>query len=116
MFFDYYHRLLAGNHGVGLCGDGGPAVDACVAQPSALAFNGGSLYVQTPGYLRKISLGATPVISSVAGPLPQRSCTDGFAAGSCFNVFSGGLAFGPLGELYILDYGNYTVNKITNLQ
>ncbi len=37
---------IAGNHGEGFCGDGGPATDACLDRPAGLAFDKqGNLYI-----------------------------------------------------------------------
>ncbi len=73
---DGKYHIVAGTGAAGYSGDGGLATAARLAQPGPLAFdNSGNLYICDYSTLRKVSSGASPVITTVAGTV------DGVAEG-----------------------------------
>jgi sugar lactone lactonase YvrE len=95
-------------------GDNGPAVDAQLSGPAGVTQDSaGNLYIADFGnnVIRRISNG---IITTVAG-----SGTQGYSgdAGPAINaeLFNpSGVALDPAGNLYISDYGNNVIRKVTN--
>lgn len=104
---------LAGNGQPGWLGDGGPAHDAALAAPSALALDAaGDLYLSDPGVhvIRKVSRDG--VITTVAGSGQRGFAGDGGAAIDAQLAGPDGIAVGDGGALYIGDRLNSRVRKI----
>jgi len=104
---------LAGNGLPGRGGDGGPARDATLAAPSALARDAaGNLYVSDPGshVVREVS--PDGVISTVAGTGDRGFEGDGGPAIDAVLAGPDGVAVGSDGTLYIGDRLNSRVRKI----
>ncbi|HEX2203893.1 MAG TPA: RHS repeat-associated core domain-containing protein [Longimicrobium sp.] len=103
------------------CGDGGPATQAQMAWPQALAFGrDGALYVSDAGNdrVRRFEVGGT--IRTVAGTGSSVGCTrstdlcgDGGHAAAAQLGWPDQLAFGPDGGLYIADTFNGKVRRIS---
>ena len=111
---------VAGNATLGYSGDSGPATSAQLAEPFGLTVDAaGDIYIADIGNLviREVN-GATGVISTVAG---NGQYTDigvplgdgGLATNATFNFYWGGVALDASGNLYIADYGNERVRKVT---
>jgi sugar lactone lactonase YvrE len=98
--------MVAGNGTSGYSGDGGPATQAQLADPSGLALDeAGNLYIADTGnqVIRKVSNG---VITTVAGNFASQSSSsgDGGLATSARLNFPNDVAVDPLGRLYISEY------------
>ena len=92
-------------------GDGGPAVDAWIEQPWAIAVGAdGSLYIAT-GSCRVRRVGPDGIISTIAGKGTYGFSGDGGPAVDA-ETCPYDLAVGPDGSLYLADYPNYRVRRI----
>ena len=110
----------------GFSGDGGPATQADISFVQGVAVDSsGNIYIAdtTNGVVRKVSPPgaiATPagVISTFAGVAPatgvitQGYSGDGGTATSAKLSQPSGVAVDSSGNVYITDYGNYTVRKV----
>src|SRR5438445_458095 len=107
------HATVAGSGTAGFSGDGGPAIVAQLKQPDGLAVDSaGNLYISdSPNHrVRKVSGG---VITTLAGTgVPGFTIGEGPAAKMQIN-FPVGLCVDSTGNLYIADYGNNLVRKVT---
>jgi len=106
-------RFVVGSAGTRFGGDGGPAVDALLNFPSAVAVDeAGHLYIaDTMNHrVRKVDA-ATGRISTVAGTGHKRCAGDGGPAAAAALNEPTALAAGQ-GRLYIADQGNHRVRCI----
>jgi hypothetical protein len=105
---------VAGNGAGGFSGDGGPATSARLDRPSGVAVDAaGNLYfADTNNHrIRKVTPGG--VISTVAGNGAAGFSGDGGPATSAQLYDPRGVAMDAAGNLYIADYGNDRIRKIT---
>ncbi|WP_256788692.1 serine/threonine-protein kinase [Frankia sp. AvcI1] len=98
----------------GSAGDGGPAVNATLYQPSGLALgDDGSLYVADRGEDTVRRIDRSGRITLVAGrPGTYGNRGDGRAATAALLDDPTGLALGPDGSLYIADAGNDVIRRV----
>jgi len=107
-------HTIAGNGAVGYTGNNGPATAASLNYPYGLAFDGGgNLYISDDlnNVIRKVD--AAGIITTIAG-----NDTLGFSgdngpatAAKLYEPF--GINFDNSGNLYVADFGNNIVRKIT---
>jgi len=105
---------VAGNGMQGGGGDGGPATSAQLSFPTGVAVDSiGNLYIADNfnNRIRKVSNG---VITTVAGNGTQGGGGDGGPAISAQLSTPYGVAVDSAGNLYIADYGNSGVRKVSN--
>lgn len=108
---------IAGNGVAAFSGDGGPASAAQVSAPSGLIFDSaGHLYIADYGNqrIRKIDK-LTGIISTVVGTGVGGFLGDGGAATAARINDPQGLVFDSLDNLYISDYANACIRKVTKL-
>ncbi len=104
---------VAGNGSFGEAGNGGPATSAQLSHPQAVAVDGsGNLYIADAAMIRKVTPGGT--ITTVAGNGISGYAGDGGPAisaqiGPCY-----GLAADSGGNLYLSDYSNNVIRKVTS--
>jgi len=106
--------VVAGTGTPGFSGDNGPATSAKLADPEGLAVDSaGNLYIADTGNnrIRKVSNG---VITTVAGTGTQGFSGDNGPATNAELWQPQGLAVDSAGNLYIADYENSRVRKVTN--
>jgi RHS repeat-associated protein len=99
----------------GPIGDGGPATQAAVVQPYAVALGpDGDLYIGTNSRdhhrIRKVDRNGT--ITTVAGTGQAGYSGDGGPATEAMIYHPYGLAVAPDGSLYIADLGNFRVRRV----
>ena len=105
---------VAGKGKSGSSGDGGPATQAALDDPSGLAIDGsGNLYIADTGNdrVRRVDA-ATGLITTVAGTGEEGFSGDGGPATQAALDEPHGLAFGGAGNLYIADTGNDRVRRV----
>jgi len=104
---------VAGNGDYGYSGDGLLAKDAQIA-PQGLAVDpAGNLYISNwPGAVREISA-ATSTISTIAGNSSSNLLGDGGSATMALLDDPQGVALDASGNLYIADYGDFRIRKVT---
>ena len=104
---------IAGNGTGGYSGDGGPATDAQIYNPSYVRFdNAGNLYFNDPGnsVIRKIDASGT--VTTVAGNGTTGYSGDGGPATAAELSQPYGIVKDNSGNMYIADYGNNVIRKV----
>ncbi len=99
--------------GTALPGDGGSATKARLSDPRGLAFDSlGNLYIADAGNWRLRRVSTTGIITTVAGNGTFNYSGDG---GPAFRaqIYPAGLALDGGGNLYIAEYFNDTVRKVS---
>jgi uncharacterized protein (TIGR03437 family) len=105
---------VAGTGVDGFSGDGGPATTAQLNSPRGIALDGaGNLYIADSGNarIRKVSGG---LISTVAGNFANPGTGDGGPATSAGLYFPASVAVSSSGDLYIADYDDYRIRKVSS--
>jgi uncharacterized protein (TIGR03437 family) len=98
----------------GFSGDGGPALSAGLSAPSGVAVDSeGNFYFADTfnNRVRKVSNG---VIETVAGNGTEGFAGDGGPATGAELSIPDNVALDSEGNLYIVDYGNYCIRKVSN--
>jgi len=106
---------VAGTGGTGYGGDGGPATQAQLANPFAVAVDGtGNLYIADPGNnrVRKVAAGSG-TITTVAGTGVAGYGGDGGPATQALLSAPTFVAVDGAGNLYIVDLNNNRVRKVS---
>jgi len=106
--------ILAGTGTPGFGGDGGPAASAQLNSPSGLVVDAQSnLYIADTGNSRIRMIGADGVIRTIAGNGAADFDGDGGPALSAALNTPMGLAVDSSGNLFIADFGNNRIRKLT---
>ncbi|MEO5643951.1 MAG: T9SS type A sorting domain-containing protein [Bacteroidia bacterium] len=104
---------VAGNGTSGFSGDGGQATSAQISSPIGIIADAtGNFYIADgSNRIRKVAVNG--VITTIAGTGPAAYGGDnGLATSAQLNV-PAGLGFNSLGDLFIADYQNHRIRKIT---
>jgi len=112
---------VAGNGSYGFSGDGGPAINAQLDFPYAVAADtAGNLYISDDGNLRVRMVSKAGIITTVAGTGTWGMAGDGGPAINAQITGASGLALDKAGDLYftdssplIADYDCYCVRKVS---
>ena len=105
---------LAGSGAAGYRGDGGPATQAVLNQPGAIAVDGaGNVFIADTmnNVLRRVDA-KTGIITHVAGTGAEGFTGDGGPAARAALAFPLGLGLDGKGNLYVIDAHNYRIRKI----
>ena len=124
-FADYYNNRIrkvspsgiittvAGNGTGGDSGDGGPAVNAQLSAPDAVAVDGtGNLYIADASRIRKVSP-AGIITTVVGGAGPAHGPGDGGPAINAYLYMPGGIVVDNAGNIYIADSYLQRIRKVT---
>jgi uncharacterized protein (TIGR03437 family) len=107
---------IAGNGTFGFSGDGGPATNAQLRNPTGVAFDGsGNLYIGDGVRIRKVDV-STGIISTIAGNGQAGFSGDG---GLATNATLNGVLYlfvDSSGSVYFTDQLNYRIRKLTPAQ
>lgn len=104
---------IAGTDGPGYGGDGGPATNALLAFPEAVATApDGVLYVADTSNHRVRRVGPNGMIATIAGTGAAGYSGDGDVATQAQLNSPSGLAVGRDGTLYVADSGNWVVRRV----
>ena len=106
---------VAGNGTYGYSGDGGAATSASLSAIEGVAVDGaGNIFIaDSYNYVIREINAVTGIISTVAGNGTQGYAGDGAAATAAEFVLPVGVVVDGAGNLYIGDYGNDRVRKVT---
>lgn len=104
---------VAGTGTRGFSGDGGPATQAQLADPSSVAVdNTGTLYIADLGNRRVRTIDADGKIATVAGTGTERFSVDGTPATQAQLALPVGVAVDDTGTLYIADQNNNRIRRV----
>ncbi|MEI6821811.1 MAG: T9SS type A sorting domain-containing protein, partial [Bacteroidota bacterium] len=106
---------VAGNGTTGFTGDGGAATSAELYYPTGVALDAsGNIYIADifNQRIRKVTA-STGIITTVAGNGTSGFAGDGGAATSAELYYPTGVALDASGNIYIADYGNNRIRKVT---
>ncbi len=104
---------VAGNGDSGSSGDGGPATGAAV-EPHGVALDpAGNLYIADLANCRIREVGIGGTMTTIAGTGTPGYSGDGGPATSAAITFPAGVAVDRAGNVYITDFGNERVRKVT---
>ena len=111
-------HTIAGDGSYAFAGDGGPASQAKLSGPSGIITDGqGNLYITDYGNNRVRKIDANGIITTVAGSDNYNVANlgdEGPATQAWLHLLGGKVALDPNGVLYIADYGNQLVRKVTS--
>ncbi len=108
-------RTIAGNGTAGYSGDGGDAKQAQLNYPFAVAVDSsGNVYISDQGNNRVRRVGTDGVIRTVAGNGTSTFSGDGGQATNASLSTPAGIAVDASGNLYIADYNNTRVRKVSS--
>ena len=104
---------FAGTGESGYAGDGGPASQALLNQPTGVAADGlGNVYIASPGHSRVRKVDATGTITAFAGTGESGYGGDGDPASQALFILPYRVATDGLGNVYIADTSNHRVRKV----
>jgi uncharacterized protein (TIGR03437 family) len=105
----------AGNGSPGYGGDNGAATSAQIYTPTGVAVDAkGNLYIADYQNHRVRKVAPDGTISTVAGTGNQGYAGDNGPATSALLNYPAGVAVDPGGNLYIADWGNYVIRKVSS--
>lgn len=103
---------IAGNGSQGYSGDGGPATNAQLSQPSGVTVDAaGNLFIVDGVRVRRVAPSGT--ITTVAGNGIQGYSGDGGPAVSAQFGYPAAIAVDSMGNLFIADDGNSSIRKVS---
>ena len=104
---------LAGNGSSGFSGDGGPAINAALADPTGIAKDGsGNVYIADTNNHRIRMIDSFGTITTVAGDGNAGFSGDGGSASDARLNFPTGIYVSPAGNIYFADRENHRVRMV----
>ncbi len=108
-------QTVAGSGAYGAGGDFGPATEAQMDTPLAVALGGdGALYIADTYNCRIRKVGVDGIITSIAGTGAYSDTGDGGLATAATFRYPSGIAVAPGGTVYIADQDSHRIRKITS--
>lgn len=105
---------LVGNGSPGFTGDGGPGGNATLNRPNGVTSDAdGNIYIADTMNHRIRKLDPNGTLTTVAGKDSSGFAGDGGPATNATFFMPMGLSFDPAGNLYLADYGNQRIRRIT---
>jgi len=105
---------IAGNGKQGFCGDGGRAADSCLDTPMDVKADAlGNIYIADTGNHRVRRIDAAGNITTVAGTGDPGRGLDAVPANTSALNFPSAVALDANNDLYIVDWQNYLVRKVS---
>jgi len=105
---------FAGTGTPGYCGDGGPAISACLYYPVGIAIDvSGNIYFADASNNRIRKINASGIISTVAGNGGTGYSGDGGPAISAQLHWPSAVALDGSGNIYIADYSSNRIRKVS---
>jgi uncharacterized protein (TIGR03437 family) len=105
---------IAGTGRAGFCGDGARAADACLNSPMDVKADAlGSIYIADTGNHRVRRIDTAGLITTVAGTGDPGRGADAVPAETSALNFPSALAVDANNDLYIVDWQNYLIRKVT---
>jgi len=106
---------IAGNGVIGYSGDGGPATGAMISKPSAICFDrcGNLYFTDEDSSIVRLIDASTQIITTIAGNGIAGFSGDGGPASAASFNHPDGICIDTAGNLYIADYYNQRVRKMT---
>lgn len=106
---------VAGNGRREFCGDGGPAVQACLSDPKGMVLDkAGNLFIADRGNHRIRRMTPFGEISTAAGTGTAGFSGDGGLATQAMLNAPGGVAIDVLGNLYVAERYNHRVRRVAS--
>lgn len=103
---------LAGNGICSVCGDGGPAIDACIATQGLTVDASGQFYLTEGGHCAIRKINASGNISTIGGTGVAGYSGDGGPATSADLAYPLGIRSDVAGNIYFADGNNDVIRKI----
>ena len=104
---------IAGTGERGFAGDGGPATQARLYDPSGVAVDrAGNLYIADSGNHRIRRVSQSGTITTIAGTGERGFGGDGGPAVEAQLYYPRGVAVGQMGDLYIADISNHRIRRV----
>lgn len=98
----------------GYCGDGGPAIDACLNGPVDVAIDAaGNLYIAEFGNNDVRKVDTNGIITTIAGNHTQGYSGDGGPATAAELNGPGCVTLSPTGDIFVCDQGNERIRKVS---
>ncbi len=109
-----YINTIAGKGAGSYCGDGGPAVAACLKNPRGIAISAsGNIFLADTANNRIRKVNGSGNISTIAGSNTAGFCGDGGPATSACLQNPRGVAVDTSGNVFIADTANNRIRKVT---
>jgi len=107
-------HTIAGNNTMGFSGDGGPATAASLSSPADIAVDSAlNLYISDHGNNRIRRIDTLGIIQTIAGTGAEGYAGDGGPATGAAFYLPMGVNLDRQGNIYVCDWGNYRLRKIT---
>ncbi|PQJ09723.1 hypothetical protein CJD36_017490 [Flavipsychrobacter stenotrophus] len=104
---------FAGNGALGFCGDGSPAISACIGTQGMVMDTTGIMYLSEGGFARIRTINTAGIINTIGGIGSPGYSGDGGAATDAKLAYPLGIQVDDSGNVYVADQNNSAIRKIT---
>jgi len=105
---------IAGNGTWTVCGDGGPATDACISTQGLTVDAGGNFYLTEGGHCKIRKINASGIINTIGGTGTPGYSGDGGPATSAEINYPWGIRTDSAGNVFFAEPNNDIIRKITS--